>query len=167
MKTILSILAGAMLAFTTSAQFAAGGLVPTVTAALVTNSVALAGGSVYTLVGGGTAPGPSTNIVAAHAASVPIGREGFGITCNFSGTNATTTTNATFVFQFSGDGINWATNNTLSVVLTPLGATYAPCYTNIANTVLNVGNAQYIRLQSVHHTNTGSIFITNLNISTR
>ena len=167
MKTILTVLAGLMLAFNSFAQFSAGGLAPTVTAALVTNSLALSGGSVYTMVGGGTAPGPSTNIVAAHAASVPIGREGFGITCNMSGTNATTTTNATLTFEFSGDGINWATNNNLSVVLTPLGATYGPCYTNIAATVLNVGNAQYIRLKSFHHTNTGSIFVTNLSISTR
>lgn len=165
-KFLATILAFAAFVFTASAQFGTG-LNPSVAPALVTNSVALTGGAVYTLVGGGTSPGPSTNIPSAHAASVAIGAQGFGITCNMSGTNAASNTNVTFQLQFSGDGINWATNNLLSVVLTPLGTSYAPSYTNIANTVVNVGNARYVRLYTAHHTNTGSIFITNFSISTR
>ena len=166
MKIILPIAAALTIVSSAFAQFAPG-LSPSVYAALLTNSTALTGGSVYCMVGGGTAPGPSTNIPTAHAVAVPIGSQGFGVTVNGSGTNATTTTNYTVQFQFSGDGINWATNNLLSWNACVLGTSYAPCYTNIANTVANVGNAKYVRLYSFHHTNTGSIFITNINISTR
>ncbi len=167
MKFIFSILAlFGLLCLEASAQFS-GGLTPTVNGALVTNSVALTGGGVYCMVGGTAAPGPSTNIPVAHARSVPLGSQGFGITVNMSGTNSVTTTNATLQFQFSGDGINWATNNLLSINLAPPGTNYFPCYTNIPNTTVAVGNAQYLRLYSFHHTNLGSIFVTNINISTR
>ena len=167
MKTLLAIVSGlALFAGNLSAQFSVT-LTPTRNAALVTNSMAPTGGAVYTLVGGGSAPGPSTNIPAAHARSCPVGSQGFGITANMAGTNTATTTNVTFQFQMSGDGINWATNNLLSVNLTPLGTAYAPCYTNIPSTTVAVGNAQYVRLYSASHTNLGSVFITNLTISTR
>lgn len=109
----------------------------------------------------------TTNIPTALAPVFNIGRDGFGITFNTAGTNSTTTTNSTYIFEFSGDGVNFATNNTLTVLSSPLGVQYAPHYTNIVSTVPNVGNAVYARLRSVQNTNIASLFITNLAISTR
>ncbi len=166
MKKIFAILSLLALCFTASAQFNST-VPPSVYNALSSNSIALTGGGVYTAVGGGTAPGPSTNIPTSDAIAFPIGNNGFGVTFNASGTNNTTTTNYTVQFQFSGDGINWATNNLLSVTVCTTGTNYNPCFTNIANTVPNVLNCRYARVYSIHHTNTGSIFFTNINISTR
>lgn len=133
-------------------------------------------GTVFVAVGGGTAPGPSTNLSGLGVQlSVPIGpggkrSRGCGILCNLAGTNSTTTTNVTLTFEFSADGVNWHTNDTIRMVVTPLGTGYAPVYSNAVTASMfgtSLGNVSLIRLKSVHHTNTGSIFITNLVITTR
>lgn len=159
MKTLFAIGLTGLLAMTAQAQFIQGVNVYS----MLTNSASVP----FMASGGGTAPGPSTNVPTANAKAVPVGVNGFGLGCVMAGTNNTTTTNVTFTFQFSYDGIRWATNNELSVVLTPLGTNFAPMYTNFPNTTLNVGNISAVRLKSIHHTNTGSIFITNLVITTR
>lgn len=120
--------------------------------------------------GGGTAPGPSTNLVGlAVVKPFPIGSGGYGMSINCSGTNATTTTNLTITIEYSGDGINWATNNRMTWIVTPLGVQCAPFFTNNPQTHASgvMGNCALGRILWLHHTNTGSIFITNLNVSTR
>ena len=153
MKKLLSILGALVIAFTASAQFIV--TAPSGSSALVSNTVFIVPGET------------TTNVPTTVASQFKIGRDGFGLTINHSGTNATTTTNTTFIFEFSGDGVNYGTNNRLTVLSIPLGVTYAPHYTNIANTVPSVGNAMYGRLRSIQNTNLASIFITNLGISTR
>lgn len=109
----------------------------------------------------------TTNLPSTLQVNCAVGTLGFGLTVNHNGTNATTTTNTTFTFETSGDGVNYATNNRITFLVVPLGVTYAPYYTNVANTVANVGNASYVRLRSIQNTNIASIFITNLNVSAR
>lgn len=172
-KSILA--AGALLALDIlpiPAQQAAGGLgfvtiAPPGVQHLLTNSAA---GIPFVAVGGGTAPGPSTNL-ANLACVVPflIGARGYAIQINCAGTNATTTTNVTFFIEYSLNGIDYATNNTTQWVVGPLGTQYAPVSTNNPQTDVTgiMGNYAYGRLRNIHHTNTGSIFITNLFVTTR
>lgn len=156
MKTILSALALLASALLASAQYTTP---PIVKSGIVTNTV-------YILAGGGSAPGPTTNIPAAHAVAVAVGTKGVGITLNIAGTNSVTTTNVTFVFQTSGDGVNWATNNDLTVNVTPT-AGWTPVVTNILESAPNIGNLFFIRWKSASHTNLANVFVTNINYSTR
>lgn len=154
----------------TDAQFAGGGFVsgPRI-ANLLTNETS--GTNIFVAVGGGTAPGPSTNLSGlAVQLAVPIGGDGCGVMVNCAGTNATTTTNMTLTFEFSIDGVNYHTNDRITMVVGPLGVGYAPVYSNMLTASLYgtaFGNLATMRLRSIHHTNTGSIFITNLAVSTR
>lgn len=124
----------------------------------------------FVAVGGTAAPGPSTNLVGlAVVKPFPIGGRGYGMTINCAGTNATTTTNLTITIEYSLDGVNWATNLQTTWVVTPLGVQYAPVATNNPQTDVTgvMGNYALGRIRSIHHTNTGSIFITNLSVATR
>lgn len=154
----------------TAQGFSGGGFVPGPRVAkLLTNDDS--GTNVFIAVGGGTAPGPSTNLNGlAVALAVPVGVEACGLMVNCAGTNATTTTNMTITLEFSADGSNWHTNDRVSFVVTPLGVQYAPVYSNLLTASLygsTFGNVSACRVRSIHHTNTGSIFITNLVITTR
>ena len=161
MKTILSILAMLALVCTAPAQFIQG---PSTFKAF-TNPTS--GSLVFALPSLGNGSGV-TNVSTSCAKAFPIGANGFGITINQGSTNTLATTNGTsFVFEFSGDGINWATNNRLTFTTIPLGNTYAPTYTNIANTVPNVGNATLGRIRQIVNTNQEVIWITNMTITTR
>lgn len=145
------------------AQFVAG---PVVQHLLTNSSV----GIPFCAVGGGSAPGPSTNLVGlAVVQPFVIGSRGYAIGINCSGTNATTTTNMTIVIEYSLNGIDYATNLQTTLVFGPLGATYAPIATNNPQTDVTsvMGNYAVGRIRSIHHTNTGSIFITNLIVTTR
>lgn len=124
----------------------------------------------FIAVGGGTAPGPSTNLVGlAVVKPFPIGARGYGMTINCAGTNATTTTNLTVTIEYSLNGADWATNLQTTWVVTPLGVQYAPVATNNPQTDVTgvMGNYMLGRIRSIHHTNTGSIFITNLQVTAR
>ncbi len=120
--------------------------------------------------GGGTAPGPSTNLVGlAVVKAFLIGSRGYGMSINCAGSNAATTTNLTITIEYSADGIDWATNNFTTWIVQPPGTNYFPCATNNPQTDVTsfMGNYAMGRVKSFHHTNTGSIFITNLNVTTR
>jgi len=124
----------------------------------------------FIAVGGGTAPGPSTNLAdLAVRNAVPIGRGGYALLINCAGTNATTTTNLSITIEYSPNGTDWMTNDATVFITTPLGVQYAPYGTNnFATDVTGVmGNFGLARVRSIHHTNTGSIFITNLHFMTR
>lgn len=155
MKNILIILALVFSALTASA--ATGGFVngPNVKDFLNVSSV-------YTVIGAST-----TNTVTSSTANVlTVGASGLGIGWNAAGTNAATTNAITFRFDTSGDGINW--NLAALTAITPVSAAaYTIQYTNIQPTIANVGNLALIRLASIQNTNTASIFITNLTLSTR
>lgn len=109
----------------------------------------------------------TTNIPSNLQVACAIGPYGFGLTVNQAGTNSVTTTNTTFIFETSGDGVNYATNSRPTFLVNPIGVQYAPYFTNVlaSTATFNVGNAAYIRLRSIQNTNIDSIFITNLNVS--
>jgi hypothetical protein len=124
----------------------------------------------FIVVGGGTAPGPSTNLAGLDVRSaVPMGRGGYALLINCAGTNATTTTNLTITIEYSPNGTDWMTNDATAFITTPLGTQYAPFGTNNFQTDVSgvMGNFAAARVRSMHHTNTGSIFITNLHWMTR
>lgn len=164
MKLTISILTAALLfVCNLSAQFVAG---PNIKAAITNLPVQIYGSN------GATAYVPWSTY--GTAPSVAIGKDGFGVTINAAGTNAALTTNVFFLLATSGDGVNFATNNLITIAYIPPGTGYRPQYTNIANTVANVGNATFVRLYTVLQTNgvdgsslAGSLFVTNFNISTR
>ncbi len=152
MKNILAILALAFATFTASAQFASP---PVVKNFLNTTGV-------YTVIGAST----TNTVTSSTANSLIVGRDGLGIGWNAAGTNAATTNAITFRFDTSGDGINW--NLAALTAITPVSAAaYTIQYTNIQPTIANVGNLVLVRLASIQNTNTASIFITNLTLSTR
>lgn len=155
-KLLLSTVAILAAALCAQAQYTTP---PVIKPAFVTNTP-------YVLAGGGAAGAPTTNIPTAHAQQVVVGASGLGITFNIAGTNSVTTTNVTFVFQFSGDGVNYSTNNDLTINVTPLSV-WAPLYTNIQPTSPNIGNQTFVRWKSASHTNLASVFVTNINYSTR
>lgn len=165
-KLILACLALALagIILRAPAQFVTGPVVQR----LITN--ANTGTNIFCAVGGGTAPGPSTNLVGL-AVTLPfaIGGRGYAMSINCSGTNATTTTNLTITIEYSADGIDWATNLYTTWVVGVPGTNYYPCATNNPQTDVTsvMGNFALGRVRSIHHTNTGSVFITNLNVTTR
>lgn len=152
MKTLFAIIAAFGLVASVQAQFT---MPPNVKQALTNSNVLTVEGSM------------TTNIVlASKHNAVQVGANGIGIAFNFSGTNSATTTNCTFRFDVSGDGVNWVTT-ALTATAAPNGTTYTPTFTNIVSTAANVGNLVLIRLASIQNTNLASIFITNLTYSTR
>lgn len=151
MKKFFTILAVAAMTLSASAQFVAP---PVVKSAITNITIAIAGITTSNLV------------TAGQSFSIGVGADGFGVAFNMAGTNATTTTNCTFRFDVSGDGVNWVTD-AISVTAAPNGTGYTPTYTNVLNTAANVGNLALVRLRSIQNTNTGTLFITNLTISTR
>lgn len=159
---ICSITAAALLSPRLTAQFVAGPIIKS----FVTNDSTVP----FIAVGGGTAPGPSTNLSGLGVQNIiPVGRNGWSLGVLMAGTNATTTTNVTFTFEYSYNGTDFATNNFTTVIWTPLGVNYAPVFTNNPATDAAgvMGNVAAVRLRSIHHTNTGSIFITNIVAATR
>jgi hypothetical protein len=117
----------------------------------------------------------STNGISPFANICGVGANGFAIGYNIAGTNSLTVTNVYFLFETSSDGINWNTNTPaggVSILATPSGVSYKPSYTNLLSTIqnLNLGNLAAIRLKYISNTNggvDGTIYITNLTISTR
>lgn len=161
MNKKLNFLALALVAFTASlqAQFIPG---PRIQSAF-TNLSNLP----FQLPGIGVGNGV-TNVDTTCAVAIALGNNGFGITMNQGSTNTLATTNGTaIVWEFSGDGVNWATNNRLTTVFCPLGNTYAPCYTNIPTSVNNVLNSTFVRVRQIVNTNSEAMWITNLNLSIR
>lgn len=151
MKKFLTILAVAAMTLSAKAQFTAP---PTVKSAITNITITIVGSS-------------TSNIVTAgQSYPIVVGRDGFGVAFNMAGTNSATTTNCTFRFDVSGDGVNWVTD-AFSVTAAPPGTGYTPTYTNILSTSANIGNLALIRLRSIQNTNLASIFITNLTVSTR
>lgn len=123
---------------------------------------AVAGGITLTIVGSST-----SNIYSASlSAPFAVGPLGFGVTANIAGTNSATTTNSLIRFDVSGDGVNWIAN-AITVNYTPSATAWTPIFTNILATGANLGNIALARIASIQNTNLGSIFVTNINISTR
>jgi hypothetical protein len=159
MKTILSILtAVAAFAHCVSAQFVQG---PTLRNGITNLPTFIFTSNVA------TAPVPWSTYGTAPI--VPIGLNGFGVGINLGATNALTVSNVFFNLETSYDGVNFATNNIIIIHALPPGLGYRPQYTNIANTVANVGNAVAVRLYSVLNTNgtVGGLWVTNFTITTR
>jgi hypothetical protein len=124
----------------------------------------------FIAVGGGTSPGPSTNLVGLGVVRpFQIGGRGYAMQINCSGTNQTTTTNLTITIEYSINGTDYATNLFTTWIVQPPGTNFMPCATNNPQTDVTgvMGNYAMGRIRSIHHTNTGSIFITNLQVSTR
>ncbi len=153
MKKITSLL-GLILAFATINASAAGFVQGPTQYAGLTNILAL------------TVEGSMTTNLSAKAAPFNIGANGFGVTINASGTNSATTTNNTYRFDISGDGVNWI-SNAITVASAPTGTTWVPTYTNVLATGANLGNLTLGRISSIQNTNLASIFVTNITISTR
>ena len=152
MKNFILTIALAFATLTASAQFVSQ---PNIKSAV-------AGGIALTIAGSST-----SNIYSASlSAPFAVGPLGFGVTANIAGTNAATTTNSLLRFDISGDGVNWIAN-AVTVNYTPSGTGWTPTFTNILATGANLGNIALARLASIQNTNLASIFVTNINISTR
>jgi len=151
MKKFLTLLAVAAMTLSASAQFIAP---PTVKSAITNITIAINGITTSNLV------------TAGQTFPIGVGPDGFGVAFNMAGAVAGTTTNCTFRFDVSGDGVNWVTD-AITVTAAPAGTGYTPTYTNILSTAANVGNLALVRLRSIQNTNTGTLYITNLTISTR
>lgn len=151
MKKILSIIAVAAMAIGAQAQFVAP---PVVKSAITNITIAISGITTSNLV------------TAGQTYPIGVGADGFGVSFNMAGAAATTTTNCTFRFDVSGDGVNWVTD-AISITAAPAGTGYTPTYTNVLSTAANIGNLALVRLRSIQNTNTGTLYITNLTISTR
>lgn len=158
MKTFLaSLIALAVLTFSASAQFVQG------PAKFTAFTNPTSGSLVFKLNGG---PG-LTNVATGCAKIIPVGSSGFGVFLNQASTNTLATTNGTVIqFEVSADGTTFATN-LVSVGFVPLGSAYAPVYTNFPSTVGNVGNISAIRVKNIVNTNSETLWITNLLITTR
>ena len=151
MKKFLTLLALAAMTLSASAQFIAP---PVVKSAITNITIAINGITTSNLV------------TAGQTFPINVGADGFGVAFNMAGAAAATTTNCTFRFDVSGDGVNWATD-AVTITAAPAGTGYTPTYTNVLSTAANIGNLVQVRLRSIQNTNTGTLYITNLTISTR
>ena len=151
MKKILSLLALAAMTLSASAQFVA----PPVVKSAITN-ITIAVNGITT----------SNIVTAGQTFPIIVGAGGFGVGFNMAGSAAATTTNCTFRFDVSGDGVNWVTD-AVTITAAPAGTGYTPTYTNVLSSAANIGNLVHVRLRSIQNTNTGTLYITNLTISTR
>ena len=169
MKIISKVLASGLLllfALAAQAQFVS----PPVTKQVLTNA-----SSVPFIVPADTIGTFSTNLPTTIANIVTVGKDGFSIGFNMTGTNSLTVTNLAFLFESTSDGVNWTTNTPaggLLIIATPRATTYGPSYTNLlsATANLNIGNLTAVRLRAIANSNgtaNGAVYITNLTISTR
>lgn len=115
------------------------------------------------IIQGNTTSNFPTTLLLAYS----LGANGLGFGASVAGTNAATTTNATFTIEVSGNGTDYALNNRLTASVAQLGTGYSPFFTNIVPTTANIGNAVSVRLRSCQNTNIDSIFITNAYFNTR
>ncbi len=164
MKTILSVLTLALLAFSANAQFVQG----PARYNMLTNQ-----GTWMNVSSNGATV--AAGLPLTQAPWIPVGGTGFGIGLKAYATNAAATTNIWFTVELSGDGVNAITNNTLSVVYLPRGVATNTYYTNFPiATSATLGNIAAVRLKDVMSTNgivgsslAGNIFFERIYLNTR
>lgn len=119
--------------------------------------------------------GVSTNVPTTQARWVPVGPNGFSVYVKSFATNAALTTNVWFTLECSGDGVNAATNNNLTVVVLPRGVATNTYYTNfVTSSSAVIGNIGAVRIKDVMQTNgligsslAGTLFVEQFYINTR
>jgi hypothetical protein len=117
----------------------------------------------------------AVNVPLAQAPWVPIGGQGFAVSIKAFATNAALTTNCWFTLEFTSDGVNAITNNTVTVVYLPTGVATNTYHTNFAtSTSALLGNLAAVRIKNVMQTNgvvgsslAGNLFVEKFTISTR
>lgn len=119
--------------------------------------------------------GAATNVPTTQARWVPVGPNGFGVGIKSYATNAALTTNVWFTLEFTHDGVNAITNNTVTVVLLPRGVATNVYYTNfVTSSSATIGNVGAVRIKDVMQTNgligsslAGTLFVEQFYINTR